>query len=179
MEIVANIWDLVLIVDDLIELKVIDEYAKYLDSLGEKSLAHIETSGVKFYDSGTGVFQSQVDYENSKYSRLIINSGLVPILPNHEIKIKSRMHTMRVGSLMETHTDDGHSIAVTTYITGCVGGELIVKNKETGELAKIEPKRGRTVILKCDTPHKVLEVADGERKSLQTFITYCKEDNDE
>ena len=176
MEVVANIWDRVLVVDGLIDLQTIDNYCNFLDSMGEYTLAYIETDGDKIYDKGSGVFQGVDDVAESDYAQKLISSDLVPILPDHKIHHVTKVHKMIVGSLMAIHTDQFYSIAVTTYITNCVGGELVVEHPETGELAKIEPKRGRTVILKCDTPHSVLEVIEGERKSLQTFLTYYKED---
>jgi len=179
MEIVANIWDRVLVVDDLIDLKIIDEYSEHLESLDEYTLAYIELDKNKIYDDGTGVFQSFIETIESEYTKKLFESNLIPKLHHHQTLHSTRVHKMSVGSLMAIHTDYNHSIAITTYITDCVGGELVVENPETGELGKVEPKRGRTIILKCDTPHSVLEVVEGERKSLQTFITYCKEDDNE
>ena len=177
MEIVANIWDRVLVVDDLIDLNIIDDYVNHLESLGEYTLTYIQSSNSKVYDAGTGVFQTPEENIKSEYVKVILNSGLVPILPNHQIYHSTKVHKMSIGSLMAIHEDFGYSIAVTTYCTDCLGGELVVESPETGELAKIEPKSGRTVILKCDTPHSVLEVTSGERITLQTFITYVKGDD--
>ena len=176
MEIIANIWDRVLVVDNLIDLQTIDDYCDHLESLGEYSLAYIQEGKNKIYDVGSGVFQSIDSNDESDYVEKIISSDLVPKLENHKITHSTKVHKMKVGSLMATHNDYGYSIAVTTYVTDCVGGELVVEHPETGELAKIEPNRGKTIILKCDTPHSVLEVIEGERKSLQTFLTYYKED---
>jgi hypothetical protein len=178
VEIVANIWDRVLVVDDLVDLNIVDDYVNHLESLGEYTLAYIQKGKDKVYDAGTGVFQTPHETTKSQYTQIILNSGLVPVLPNHQIHHCTKVHKMNIGSLMAIHTDFGHSIAVTTYCTDCLGGELVVENTETGELAKVEPKRGRTVILKCDAPHSVLEVASGERITLQTFITYVKGDDD-
>lgn len=176
MKVVANIWDRVLVVDDLIDLKTIDEYSEYLESLGEYTLACIDSSKGKIYDAGSGVFQSVNDLDKSDYVQKLISSDLVPKLPNNKISHTTKVHKMIVGSMMNDHKDGKQSVAVTTYITDCVGGELVVENPETGELAKIAPKRGRTIILKCGALHCVLEVIEGERKSLQTFLTYYKED---
>lgn len=180
MKIVANIWDRVLVVDDFIDLTVADKYASHLEFLGDYTLAYIANGKTKTYDAGTGVFETPSEtLVDSDYIKLLLDSDIVPKLPNHKVGYTTKVHKMHVGSLMAIHTDFGYSIAVTTYITDCVGGELVVENPETGELAKIEPKRGRTVVLKCDTPHSVLEVTEGERKSLQTFIIYSTEDDDE
>ena len=179
MEIIANIWDRVLVIDDLIDLKTIDEYSEYLESLGEYTLAYIQSGEDKVYDAGSGVFQSPSERNESKYVDKLLNDDIIPKLPNHKTAHVTKVHKMNVGSLMAIHTDCRYSIAVTTYITDCIGGELVVEHPETKELSKIEPKRGRTIVLKCDTPHSVLEVIEGERKSLQTFVTYYKQDGDD
>lgn len=182
-----NIWDRVLVVDGLIDLKIADDYANYLESLGDWSLAYIDIleEDKRLYDDGSGVYQTPVDNLDTKYTDALFNSKILPQLPNTNVEHSTRLHSMKVGSLMAIHTDKLYSLAVTTYLSDCSGGDLVVEHPDRDEikirgklltkaikLRKIKPKRGRTVILKCDTPHSVLEVKDGERRSLQTFITY-------
>ena len=181
MEIVANVWDKVLVVDNLFDPKLLEEQSAYLSSLGGGEKAPIiDDDGSLRYDKGSGVWHTPVDERCSEYIDFLIRSNLVPIPDKCKLSFATRQHEMYCGAMMDPHDDGGHGIAVTTYLSSCVGGYLVINNASTNENFEIKPKPNRTVILKGGNEHWVSPVISGERISIQTFIRYEKcGENDE
>lgn len=109
----------------------------------------------------------------------LMEKSFIPVLPDHNITYSIRAHEFEGGGKMTFHCDGGYSIAVTIYLTEVKGGELEIRlGKINGVWSNIvvETKPTRAVILKCDTQHRVLDVIEGVRKSIQIFITYEKQE---
>ena len=177
--IVASWQDILLVVDNLFDPKFLEDYSKYLSSLGQGEKAPIlSDNGEVNYDQGTGVWQTPADESCSKYIDFLIRSNLIPIPDKVKLSFSTKQHEMYCGAMMDPHDDHGHGIAVTTYLSSCVGGNLVVHSGKVNQNFEIEPRPNRTVILKGGNEHWVSPVISGERISIQTFIRFERIQND-
>ena len=104
----------------------------------------------------------------------LLESGLIPVLPDHDVRIATRFHRMKVGGKMTWHHDSSFSVAASVYLSECSGGELEVQSKCNTQTLCIKPIPNRIVVLKCDNMHRVKEVLGGCRDSVQVFYTFTK-----
>jgi hypothetical protein len=162
-------WDRLLIADDALQIELFDEL---FDKL---SLSTQEEEGIV----------NGCDPEDTKYKALpgdwntcpeyfaaLMAANIVPVLPNHDIHYIFRGHTMHEGGKMATHADQSYSIAVSIYLSECKGGRFRALDPDSDDEVLVAPRRNRAVVIKCETFHSVLEVEEGERKSIQVFIRY-------
>ena len=162
-------WDSVLIVDS---------------SLPEEVLSQIESAikANKKFEKGIvgGGDPEKTNYHWSTDSSFkfvedwLIDSGLIPILQNHDIEITSRHHQRMEGGKMTWHCDGTYSIAATVYLSSCEGGELEVKSPCRTKSILIKPSINRIVVIKCDNEHRVLPVKEGVRDTIQVFFTFIE-----
>ena len=163
-------WDQVLVIDDEIPDEILNSARECVVNAGEIKEGKV---------LGTNPQETKYNYilDRDQKSFFLISYleslGVVPQLEGHTTKYGVRYHVMEPGGKMTWHTDKDYSIAISVYLTDNVGGELQVHRKDDlSQSVMISPKRGRAVIMKCDNLHKVLEVQEGPRESIQIFITY-------
>lgn len=163
-------WDTALVVDNLIPE---DMLSKMVEDVRDDAINLIE-------DVVTGTPTDDTEYkasENNSFDYVldwVLGQDLLPTLEGHEISGVARHHRLEKGGKMAWHEDHMYSIAVSVYLTSCVGGEIqICKNCGTQSVL-VEPKPNRIIVMKCDSYHRVLEVLDGERESIQIFLKYIK-----
>lgn len=173
MECIGAFFDRVLIVKDLFSSSSLADAEEFFNDQEESLAFLVNEKQEKVYDEGTGVYETPCASNRLEYEDRIESCDLVPKPTGFDAKIVTKKHRMEVGGKMNTHTDDPHGIAITTYLSDCEGGELVVLNpQDSSQYVKVKPQRGLTVILKCATEHYVCEVKDGTRVSLQTFIDF-------
>lgn len=166
---VTTYWDSVLIADNCLPEDLLGQ--------AKKSLCH----GLKM-DLGTVENTPKKDNEYLCTEKIsanfvadwLLSSGLIPKLDSHDIKYCVRHHRMEKGGKMTWHCDGCYSIAATCYFSECVGGELEVESPCGTHSLSIKPMNNRVVVIKCDNRHRVAEVLDGKRDSLQIFYTFLK-----
>ena len=164
-------WDSVLVVDNEVPEELITEL---LDSRPDD------------FEEGTitnSFFPNETRYKTRQHMEGTVdelyehldNLGVIPRVEGCSVKYVANFHSFDKEGKMAWHDDAGHSIAVTLYLTDCYGGELQVLHKDGTQSVIVSPQRNRVVILKCESRHRVLEVLDGQRESIQIFITYLKD----
>jgi len=117
--------------------------------------------------------------EESDFVNHLIDLKMIPIIPKHRLDYVCRVHEMEEGGQMDWHDDNGHSLAVSYYLSECVGGELEVvldRNDDCDieRVIRLSPKTNRIVVMKGANMHRVLPVESGKRKSVQIFIEFFK-----
>lgn len=164
-------WDSVLVVDGEIPDSLVTELLREKpDNLVEGEIPNSPVPEETIYKAGHDVGNS-----TEELYAYLNNLGVIPTLDNHTVRYKANYHVFEKGGKLMWHSDTGYSIAVTAYLTDCVGGELQVLHKDGTQSVIISPQRNRVVILKCENNHRVLEVLDGQRESIQIFITYLND----
>lgn len=101
----------------------------------------------------------------------LLDLGIIPELNNHVMSCSARFHRLEPNGKIAWHTDAMSSVAVTIYLNEVVGGELQIRHVNNEEIL-IRPQRGMVVVIKCGVPHRVLEVKEGIRNTIQLFISY-------
>ena len=166
-------WDQVLVVDGEIPLEILQD-----------AKAQIISSGIKKEGKVRGANPDETKYDyvlDKDHKSLFVvkhleSLGVIPRLEGHKTSYGIRYHVMTPGGKMAWHTDVDYSLAVSIYLTDNTGGELQVHHKDDlSQSVTLSPKQGRVVIMKCDNLHRVLELQEGTRESIQVFITYYKE----
>lgn len=114
------------------------------------------------------------DHQFDYLGKWLQDSGLIPILPDHDVKMASRHHRMHKAGKMAWHCDGDYSIAATLYLSQCEGGELQVLAPCETKSIFVKPMPNRLVVLKCENRHRVVEVIEGQRDSIQIFFTYVR-----
>lgn len=163
-------WDQILVVDGEVPDELLDRARECLVNSGdwqEGKVGGADPQDTKYdfiYD------QSQDARFLFEYLKFI---GIVPKPEGHEEACGLRYHIMSPGGKMAWHEDGDYSIAISVYLSTPYGGELqALKRGDSSQSVLLQPKRGRVVVMKCDTMHRVLEVRDDVRESIQIFITY-------
>lgn len=181
-------WDAVLVVDNELDEKlmqdVYDELLEVHSILQKNNVEHIKYDAYIMDDYIDNFHKHQTDSDNN-YTKLqkdffahLKSLNVIPELDNHDTSYHIRAHRMEKGGKMPLHQDESYSIAVSIYLSGCLGGELeahrFPQDCAVQEAIQVKPKRNRMVVMKCSTEHKVLEVKFGTRESIQLFITYLQ-----
>lgn len=164
----AAFWDSVLVIDGEISDDLIDQ------ARGLKP-SDLEEGAIE----GTDPHETSYKTKNNIDAGFLYNSidflGVIPKLDDHEVTWVSNFHSFNAGDRMTLHCDSKYSIAMTVYLTECVGGELqICKGDDYSQSVVLSPLPNRLIIMKCENQHRVLEVTDGTRDAIQFFITYTK-----
>ena len=166
-------WDQVLVVDGEIPFEMLQEAKNQIVSSGaqEKGLiAGANPQATKYY------YVPDADNKSIFIVKHLESLGVIPKIEGYETRYQIRYHVMTPGGKMAWHTDSTYSIAVSIYLTDSVGGELQIHPKDDlSQSVILSPKQGRVVIMKCDNLHRVLELQEGSRESIQVFITYFNE----
>lgn len=167
----TSYWDSVLVVDnempeDLLTELLINKPEDLEEGVINNSPYPEDTKYKTKYNVGGAV---------DKLYEYLDNLGVIPKVEGCSVRRVANFHSLNKGGKMGWHCDTGYSIAVSTYLTGCEGGELQVLHTDATQSVIIAPQRNRVVILKCENHHRVLEVLDGQRESIQIFITYLND----
>lgn len=182
---IVNFDDLVSVSDDILDVNLVTDAYETLTILTEEGEGTVQGSkkNLTKYSYWQVSVQSgeKLDIEERLFNH-ILSLGVVPVIPEHDINYSIRVHKMGKGGKMTWHYDGSYSIALSIYLSECSGGELEIEllgDNDYG-LSKnlfVSPRKGRMVVMKCDTRHRVLRVKDGERRSIQIFITYLKKEH--
>ncbi len=111
--------------------------------------------------------------EEERFFDLLMKLNMIPVMDNHRVAFCIHVHEMLEGGKMAWHDDGKYSLAVSIYLTEPDGGALeVIVDSQDGVSSNlvIKAQKGRAVVVKGETPHRVLEVKKGPRKSLQVFI---------
>lgn len=160
-------WDTVLVVDDGIPEELLEE------TLHNRPSDFVDGK-VDDEPKSTTRYKSKQDIDASRLYNFIQEMNIIPKLTNHKTVWHANYHVFNVKDNMGWHADSKYSIAVTLYLTNCVGGELQVLHDSGTQSILVSPTRNRLVVMKCDQAHRVLDVIEGQRDSIQIFITYVK-----
>lgn len=180
MEHLGVYFDKALIIQDLFSSDAIVEAERFFEGQDESKAFIQDQSDPSnvIWDKGTGVFQTEFAEKKLRYEEEIEACDLIPCLNGFDKKLATKRHRLGVGGMMDLHNDDPHGLAITTYLSDCDGGELVVLSPHnTSDYIEIKPKRFLTVILKGRTDHYVKEVKVGNRLSLQTFVDFYPKDD--
>lgn len=179
-------WDSVLVVDNELDEKlmqdVYDELLEVHSTLQKNDVEHIKYDAYIMDDFVDDFHRHQTEEKNN-YTKLqkeflahLKGLDVIPELENHDVSYHFRAHQMKKGGQMPLHQDVSYSLAVSIYLSGCLGGELeahrFPQDCAVQEAIQVKPRRNRMAIMKCSTEHKVLEVKFGTRESIQLFVTY-------
>lgn len=162
-------WDSILICDNCLPEGI---YQKALKVLSQKhEMKEGEVGGA---DPDDTRYLFTTDSDLGFVAETLLDSGFIPQLNNHDVQIQVRHHIMEKGGKMAWHCDSGYSIAATAYFSHCDGGELQVESPCRTQSVLIKPQPNRVVVIKCDNMHRVAEVFDGKRESVQIFYTFIE-----
>lgn len=157
-------WDTVLVSDGEIDARTLYDWRDRLNVCLKS--AFVEGAP----ESESCFLASDDSFEISKeIFDVLCNLGIIPDFGCSNINTIAKLHVMGVGGKMARHDDYSYSLAVTIYLSSCVGGELKVYSRYDQDIL-ISPVFGRLVLLKCQNDHEVLEVKGGCRESIQLFI---------
>lgn len=173
--------DTVLISDDEVNSDVAEKLVSFLESnfdYEEGTIGNIPSDKTKYRFKGGGKIEKNSS-EESNFVNHLIDLEMIPVMQGHRLEYTCKVHEMEEGGKMDWHDDHGHSLAVSYYLSECVGGELEVvlatnDDCDIERVIRLSPKRNRIVVMKGANMHRVLPVEAGKRKSVQIFLQFCK-----
>ncbi len=185
-----TIEDIVLISDDEVDINVAEKFVSFIektasfkDGVVRGTSANKTKYRVGFLNNYTK--NTEKSAEEVELFNHLLSLSLLPVLPGRDIEYITKVHQMKRGGKMAWHNDGDYSLAVTLYLSECVGGELevVVGANEKGDIkniVKVSPKKNRIVVLKGSNEHRVVGVKSGKRKSIQIFVKFIegKQKND-
>jgi len=160
-------WDTALVVDDELSQNTLDA-AKSLKPKNKD----FKKGCIIGADEGDTNFMAKNKIDASDIYAAINQLNIIPYIESEEVEWWANFHSMSVGGKMAWHNDSNNSLAVSMYLGTCSGGQLQVLSPCGTQSVMISPRENRIVVLKAETKHRVLEVEDGSRDSLQFFIRY-------
>lgn len=177
-----DIEDTILICDDEIDPFVAEKFAAYTEknkSFEDGIVGNTPDSENKYRVAFINNYKKNIEKssEEVEFFNHLLSLNLLPILPDHDIIYVTKVHEMRRGGKMAWHNDGSYSLAISYYLSDCVGGELevIIGSNNEGDIEKsirVRPKINRIVIMKGDNQHRVLPVKSGKRRSIQMFVDF-------
>ena len=171
-----NIEDIALVSDGEVDASIAEKLVSFVENNSFYTKGIVGNSPEKDTNYLASCTKDRSEIEAAFFNHLL-SLNLIPILPGHEISYVSKVHEMKRGGKMAWHTDSIYSLAISYYLSDCVGGELeivLFENDESDlqKTIKISPKKNRVVVLKGDNMHRVLPVKSGNRKSIQIFLNF-------
>mgnify|MGYP005988406595 CR=1 FL=1 len=174
--------DVVLISDEEADINVAEKFVSFIERkvpFKEGIVSDTPSNETKYRVGFINNYTENIEKsaEETELFNHLLSLNLLPVPPNHDIHYITKVHEMKRGGKMAWHNDGDYSLAVTFYLSECVGGELevLLGANDEGDIkntVKVSPKRNRIVVLKGLNDHRVLNVKSGKRKSIQIFIKF-------
>jgi len=181
-------FDRVLVCDDefsLAELETVHNYmkeTKYENGFIDGDPEPEKTKFKRYADSKIWLLENLEEDDLSPdqaFLKKLMSLNMIPILANHKIELQISGHVLEKGGGMAFHNDGIYSCAATIYLDSVKGGEFearISNDNGVDFILSVSPRANRAIVIKAGIEHRVKEVKEGVRRSIQVFAKYSKED---